>query len=232
MKKTLKFYALGWALLLGLFNLIVFIVPAWPNLEKYTASFWIGYSLTTVAFLGQLACAVASFKASSLKKTFYNISLFSAGYAGLIATFCVALICMVITPMPYWISAIACAVVLIVNVIAVLKASIAVDFVASVDKKVEAATAFIYIMREESETLLMRAKTEEAKAVCKKVRDAFKYSDPMSNSGLAAVEAEIQNSFAQLQEAVADGKAETVISGSDELLALIAERNNKCKRLK
>ena len=68
----------------------------------------------------------------------------------------------------------------------------AIDLVANVDAKVEKATAFIYEMREESESIFARAKTDEAKAVCKKVRDAFKYSDPMSNDALATIEAEIQ----------------------------------------
>ena len=42
MKKNFKFFALGWFVLLGLFNLLAFIIPAWPTLEKFTASFWIG----------------------------------------------------------------------------------------------------------------------------------------------------------------------------------------------
>ena len=36
MKKNLIFYSLIWISLFGLFNLLTFIIPAWPNLEKYT----------------------------------------------------------------------------------------------------------------------------------------------------------------------------------------------------
>ena len=45
--------------------------------------------------------------------------------------------------------------------------------VKEVDKKIETATAFIYEMREESESVFARAKTDEVKAASKKVRDAF-----------------------------------------------------------
>ena len=233
MKKNFKLYVLGWVTLLGLFNLLAFIIPAWPTLEKFTASFWIGWGVTIGAFFGQLICAWVAFKEESAKKTFYNISLFTVSYAGIISMFVVAMICIIVTPLPYWIAAIACSAVLIANVIAVAKAKMAIDVVASVDEKVEKATAFIYEMREESESLFVRAKADETKAViCKKVRDAFKFSDPMSKSDLDAVEAEIKTHFDLLKKAIVEGKMDVATAESDELLALISERNNKCKKLK
>ena len=233
MKKNFKFYALGWFVILGLFNLLAFIIPAWPTLEKFTASFWIGWGVTIGAFFGQLICAWVAFKEESAKKTFYNISLFTVSYVGLISMFVVAMICIIVTPLPYWIAAIACSAVLVANVIAVAKAKMAIDVVVNVDENVEKATAFIYEMREESESLFVRAKADEAKAViCKKVRDAFKFSDPMSKSDLDAVEAEIKTHFDLLKKAIVEGKMDVATAESDELLALISERNNKCKKLK
>ena len=233
MKKNFKFYALGWVVLLGLFNLLTFIIPAWPTLEKFTASFWIGWGSAIGAFLGQLICAWIAFKEDSAKKTFYNISLFTVSYAGLITTFVVAMICIIITPLPYWIAAIGCAIVLAANVVSVAKAKMAIDIVTEADTKVEKATAFIYEMREESESLFARAKADDAKAViCKKVRDAFKFSDPMSNVELASVEAGIKEHFDLLSDAILESNLDVANSEAEELLALIAERNNKCKKLK
>ena len=233
MKKNFKFYALGWFVLLGLFNLLAFIIPAWPTLEKFTPSFWIGWGVTIGAFFGQLICAWISFKEESAKKTFYNVSLFTASYAGLISMFVVAMICIIVTPLPYWIAAIACSAVFIANVIAVAKAKIAINVVAGVDEKIEQATAFIYEMREESESLFARAKADDAKVViCKKIRDALKFSDPMSKPELDSVEAEIKTHFELLRKAIAESKMDVATAESDELLALISERNNKCMRLK
>ena len=231
MKKNVKLYVLGWVTLLGLFNLLAFIIPAWPTLEKFTASFWIGWGVTIGAFFGQLICAWEAFKEESAKKTFYNISLFTVSYAGLITMFVVAMICIIVTPLPYWIAAIACATVLIVNIIAVAKAKIAVDAVANVDEKVEKATAFIYEMREASESLFARAKADDEKAlICKKIRDAFKFSDPMSCAELASVEGDIKIHFDLLKKTITDGKMDVATSETEELLALISERNNKCKK--
>ena len=233
MKKTFKFYILGWIIFLGLFNLLAFVVPAWPTLEKFTPSFWIGWGVTIAAFFGQLVCAWIAFKEESAKKAFYNISLFTVSYVGLISMFVVSMICIIITPLPYWVAAIACSAVLIANVIAVAKAKMAIDVVASVDEKVEKATAFIYEMREESESLFARAKADEAKAViCKKVRDAFKFSDPMSKAGLNDIEAEIKTHYDLFDEAVRNNNVEVATTEAEEVLSLISERNSKCKRMK
>ncbi len=232
MKKRFNLYLIVWAVLLAVFNVIAFVSPGWATIEKTTPSFWIGYAFINAAFVGQLVCAWMAFKDESAKKTFYNISLFTISYAGLIAMFVVGGICMLISPLYGWISAIVCAIVLAISIIAVVKAKIAVDLVVEVEEKVAQATAFIYDKRAESESLLARAKTDEAKAICKKVCEAFKYSDPMSSAALATVEAEIQEHYALLKKAIVDGNMENATTESEEVLALISERNNKCKRLK
>ena len=165
MKKNFKFYSLGWILLLGLFNLIAFITPALPDTEKYTASFWIGYSFITAAFIGQFICTWFVLKENCAKKTFYNISLLATSYAGMISTFVVGLICMIMPPIPYWLAAILCSVILVINIYVFAKAKIAVDYVSHIDQKVEKATSFTYDMREESEAVLARAKDDETKDI-------------------------------------------------------------------
>ena len=232
MKKNFKFYAIGWVLLLGLFNLLTFILPAWPAIEKYTASFWIGWGVAIGSFLGQLICSWISFKDASAKNTFYKISLFSVSYSGLISIFVVSMICIIVTPLPYWVAAIACSTFLVANIVVVVKAKMAIDLVADVDDKVEKATAFIYEMREESESLFTRTMADSLKAICKKVRDVFKFSDPMSNKELVPLESDIKTHFGLLKEAITEGNVDVAASEAEKLLALISERNNKCKRLK
>lgn len=233
MKKNFKFYALGWIVLLGLFNLLTFIIPAWPTLEKFTASFWIGWGSAIGAFFGQLICAWIAFKGNSDKKTFYNISLFSVSYAGLIAMFVVSMICIIATPLPYWIATIWCAIILVANIVAVVKAKMGINVVTEVDAKVEKATTVIYEMREKSESLFARVKTDDAKsAICRKIRDAFRFSDPMSKAEFVPIESEIKEHFDLFVDAVLENSIDVVTSESDELLALISERNNRCKKLK
>lgn len=229
MKKSFKLYVYVWALLAVLFNVVAFVLPAY---EKFSPTFWIGLVFVNVAFIGHILCSFVSFKGDNLKKVFYNISLVSISYSGLVSTFAVGFICILVPAIPYWISAVICTLFLICNIIAVVKASVAVSMVADVDEKVQTATSFIYDMRVESETLIARVQNDDLKAVCKKVSDEFKYSDPMSCSELADDEGEIGNFFGVFARAVMSNNAEEAARSSSVLISLIQKRNNKCKRLK
>ncbi len=232
MKTTLKTYIIGWALMLGLFNLIAFIFPAILTEEKYTASFWIGYSVITVAFIGQLICAILALKGSGPKRTFYSISLFITSFGGLVGTFVVGAICMIIAPLPYWVGAIICPLVLAFNVVTVLKAGTAISIVDQVDREVRARTFTIRSLTVDAESLVAEADTEALVTLCKSVHEAVRYSDPMSADELVAIENEIElkfDDFAVAVRAKDEAKAEDL---AKSLLALIKSRNAKCRLLK
>lgn len=232
MKKRFGLYLTAWAVLLALFNVIAFVAPGWAGQEKYTSSFWIGYALITVMFLGQLACAYTAFKADSAKKMFYNISLIRTSYIGLIVSFIVGGVCMILSPLAYWIGVIVCAIVLVVNVISVVKATAAIGEVEKVDAKVKAQTFFIKSLTVDADTLTASAKSEAVRAECKKVYEAIRYSDPMSNDALASIEAQITIQFHSLSEAVESDDADLVAAIAKNLTVLIGDRNKKCRLLK
>lgn len=232
MKKRFGIYAAAWAVLLALFSVIAFVSVGWAGQEKYTASFWIGYVLISVAFAGQLLCAYLALKEDNAQKVFYRVSLIRTSYTGLIVTFVVGGLCMLISPLPYWVGAIVCAIVLAVNVVAVLKASAAANEVECIDSKVKQQTFFIKSLTVDAESLLARAKSEEARAACKKVYEAVRYSDPMGNEMLAAVEYQITIKFAALFDAVTEGRDEAIAAAAQEVLVLVSDRNKKCKLLK
>lgn len=232
MKKVFKFYSIIWAVLLALFNVISFVSVGWAGISKYTPSFWIGYVFITLSFVGQIVCAYFALKDDDIKKTFYNISLISASYSGLIFSFVFGGLCMIIAPLPYWVGIILCAIVLSFNIIAVVKASAVIDIVGEIDNKVETKTFFIKSLTVDAESLISRAKSENIKAACKNVYEAVRYSDPMSNTALASIESEITITFAKLSEAVVDDNFETVSEFTSEIIILLGDRNKKCKLLK
>lgn len=232
MKKRFGIYAAMWAVLLALFNVIAFVSVGWAGQEKYAASFWIGYALICVAFVGQLVCTYLALKEDHAQKVFYRVSLIRASYAGLIVTFVVGGLCMLISPLPYWIGGIVCAIVLAVNVLAALKASAAVNEVERIDSKVAQQTFFIRSLTVDAESLLARAKSEEARAACKKVYEAVRYSDPMSNDALSGIEQQITKKFAILCDAVTTDDSNTIAAVAEEVLILVGDRNKKCKLLK
>ena len=229
MKKNFSLYAIVWALGLGLFNLITFLVPDFGN--KFSFGFWFGYGFITICFIGQMVCAFFALRASSAQKMFYRISLVTTSYSGLILSLIVGIACMII-PMAYWVGVIACAIVLVLNVVAVVKAVAAVSAVESIDKKIKVQTFFIKSLTIDAETLMNSAKTEELQAECRKVYEAVRYSDPMSDSALASEEGAISAAFASLSESVAAEDLVVVQEKTNSLLVLIKNRNSKCRLLK
>jgi len=231
MKKNFKLYLIGWAVALVLFNLIAFVIPSLPTQDKFTSSFWIGYIFITLAFIGQLIASMLAFKSDSAKKMFYNISLVRISVVGLILSFVFGAICMILSFLPYWVGAVLCAIVLAFNIIAILKASAAIDIVSKVDEKIKVQTFFIKALAVDAETLMEKAVTDEAKAECRKVYEAIRYSDPMSSEALTSVESQITLKFNELSVAVTENNEQIAII-ANELLILIGDRNKKCKLLK
>lgn len=232
MKKRFGFYAIAWATLLALFNVIAFVSVGLIGDKKYTPSFWIGYILITLIFIGHLICAYFAFKGDSAKKLFYNISLIKTSYTALIASFIIGGLCMLIAPLPYFVGIIACAIVLAVSIISVVKAVVAIDEVTNIDNKIKESTKFIKALTTDAETLTSYAKNEEIKTECKKVYEKLRYSDPMSNEELNGIETEIKFKFDELSSAVKANDGEAVNKAANELMLLITDRNNKCKLLK
>lgn len=218
--------------LLALFNVIAFVSVGWTGVEKYTNSFWIGYIFISVMFVGQLICTFAAFKADSAKKLFYRIPLIRTSYAGLICSFVFGGLCMLISPLPYWIGILLCAIVLVANVLSVIKATAAISEIERVDTKVKTQTFFIKSLTVDADTLMASAKSEAVKAECRKVYEAVRYSDPMSDDNLSAVEFQIAEKFAELSGAVKADDAEKVTEIANEVVILVGDRNKKCRLLK
>ena len=232
-KKTFGFFAIIWVLVLALFNLLVFVTPNEAGgMTKFGGAFWVGYIFITVAFIGQLVCAFFAFKPSDKQKVFYNISLIPISYTSLIVILIAGTACMVIPDMPNWLGIIICFLALAFSAIVVLKATLAISVVTEIDQRVKNKTFFMKSLTADAEHLKNTAKTAELKALSKKVYEAVRYADPMSNAVLVEVEVKIQNGFSDFENAVIAEDYELASSTADELLSLIDIRNKKCKLLK
>ena len=138
---------------------------------------------------------------------------------------------MLIPDCPAWIAAIVCAAVFGFGAISVIKAKAAADIVSETDDKIKAQTSFIKTLIVDAESLVSRAQNEAAKVAAKKVYDAVRYSDPMSNDGLSGIESEIAIKFNQFAETIT-ANSDDIATIADELIVLIIDRNKRCKLLK
>ena len=233
MKKSLKFYAIVWALCLAVFNVITFVTPnEIGGVSKFSGSFWVGYIFITVAFVGQLVCAFVSFKSENLKKFFYKIPLLSISYGGLVAMLIVGSVFMTIPTLPEWVAIIVCVIILAFNTIAILKATAAADIVSGIDEKIKTQTFFIKSLTVDAQSLMGSAKTEALRAEAKKVYEEIRYSDPMANDALTELDHQIERQFNSFSDAINSEDLEVATELASSLIKMINRRNQKCKLLK
>ncbi len=233
MKKYFKYYGICWAIAFVVFNVITFVVAnETVGLASVGSSFWSGYAFITIAFIGNLICSFLFFKEENKGKVFLNIPIINLAFSSLIVSLIVSAVAMAVPQIPYWIGVIVDVLVLAFYAIAIVKASAVADIVNDVEQKVKAQTFFIKSLTIDADSLMARASSDEMKAETKKVYEAIRYSDPMSNNALASIENQIQNEFNAFADAVKNNDIDLAKSSANELVILINDRNKKCKLLK
>ena len=244
-KKNLLLYIIVWTILFGLFNVVAFASPAFPDQEKYTPSFWIGYGLISCVLIGHLICTYRALKSDNATELFYKlfyntyIPLTAISFFTLSISFLTGGAFIVFAPLPHWVGAIVCAIVLAANIYLVFKASAITNEIERVDRKVETQTQFIRNTACEAEKLIGRAQTEEVAVQCRRVFEAIRYSDPMTpkrsvaiESGVASIEYEITTELRTFADAVALNDPDLAEEVANKLITLVGDRNRKIKHLK
>lgn len=240
MRNGFKYYLPCWAVALIIFNTLTFAVPESFNENKFTPAFWVGYAFITVMFLIQLICSIIFFNQDAaedeflhhLNKTFLNVPVVSISYTGLVVSIIVGGVAMVVPFIPVWLGAIIDACVAAFYIIAVVSAKAAADTIGKVDEKIKTQTFFIKSLTVGADTLVAGAKSEETKAIAKKVYEAIRYSDPMSNPALANIETQISIKYGEFSNAINCNNAPLAQTLGNDLIVLINSRNNQCKLLK
>lgn len=233
MKKKFAPYLVCWAIFLALFHVVVFVTPnTIAGMSKFGGGFWIGYGFTLAAFFGQLLCAWFAFRANSKQKFFYRLSLVHISFFTLILTAVTGSVFMTLPQLPAWIAAIVCSAISAFGATAVIAAKAAAETVSAIDEKIKTKTAFIKGLTARAEGVMAQARTPELKAEGKKVYEAARYSDPMSSGELSEIEGKIEEAFETFAKSVSSGDAAAAKAAAGNVILLLGERANQCKRLK
>ena len=183
-------------------------------------------------FIAQLACSILFFKQDRKEKRFLNIPVISLSYTALIVSIIVGTVAMVVPFIPYWVGIILDVLIVAFYAIAIISSKAAADTIENIDNKVKTQTFFIKSLTVDAENLLPRAKSDETKAIAKKIYEAIRYSDPMSNGALSPVESQITIKFNEFSNAVVEDNNPLAETLGNELIILVNDRNKKCRLLK
>jgi hypothetical protein len=229
MNENRKKYIFAWGILVIVFNLVVFVTPSEiAGYSKFRGAFWAGYLFVMVGMLLQFVCTWKSLEVNSSEKMFYKLPMLKLGYSTMIAMFVFGVAAMVIPNVPYWLGYIACLIILVFQIMAILKASAASSLIQNTEAKVKNNTSAWSMLIINAQGILDRAKSEEIKSQVKKVYEKLRFSDPVSNDDLYSIEEQIGVLLDKLNDAVVADDIEKSKGISTELIQRIQERNNKC----
>lgn len=219
-KKGLAYAVL--AIAFALFNVIAFFIPT----EK-TATFWIAYAFSTIAFLLQIAIWKLAFKRTdTIKSKFLGIPLLSVGFRYLVIQVIAFAVFMIFPALPTWIPIVVCSVILGGSAICLIGTETGREEINRVEEKVKSKVFYIKSLQVDVEMLAETESNPIIKAELTKLAEKIRFSDPVSSDTLAEIESEIVNKIKEI-ETSKDKLAIIAVT-----TALVDERNKKAKNLK
>lgn len=199
---------------------------------RYTVSF---YTAIAIAVLGYIFAVVLTFigfkKQQNADGTFYGIPFLYSGTATyiILTVLSTAALFFNLNPVIQFIIAL---IIVTLALGRLLQNFAARELVTERGEQIKEQTFFIKSLTIDAQSLANSAKTDEMKTLANNVYETVRYSDPMSNSQLEAIENEIETKFNQFSAAVKSDNVALAKSTADELVTFIKDRNNKCKLLK
>ena len=221
MKKKGMVYAV-FGIAFVLFNVIAFAIPT----EK-TATFWIAYAFSVIAFALQIPIWKLAFKrADTIKSKFLGIPLIYVGFRYLVIQIVAFAIFMIFPALPTWISVVVCSLVLGISAICLIGTETGREEINRVEEKIEQKVLFIKALQVDVELLAEMEADPEAKEELISLAEKIRFSDPVSIESLREIEVEISNKIKELKHSESKRPIIATIS------ALLSERNKKAKILK
>lgn len=209
-------------ILFVLVSIIAFVIPTVKN-----ATFWIAYVFTVVAFAAQVGIwKVALGRDEALKSKFLGFPVVHIGIVYLVIQ-CVAFAVFMFAPMlPSWSAIIVCACISGISAVCMVATDTGRREIERVEAKVQKKVFYIKSLQVDVEMLADAENDADTKKALEQLAEKIRFSDPMSNDQLSALEDNIATKVEMLKTAT--NKIELI----SEINILLTERNKKCKILK
>ena len=209
-----------------MFSVVVFAVPFPKN-----ASFWIAYVAEIIAIALQVPIFKVAFGgADDLKSKFLGFPIARVGYTYLIiqTILSVMFFSMGWIPVPAWITAVVCVLVLGIMLVCSITADIARQTVQKIEQTTKADTSLMMSLRTRISQLVNRTNDPAMKKELERLAENIRYSDPVSSAAIAVEEQRLASALTQLESAVANSDSRAIEMCKNVQIAL-DDRNAACK---
>ena len=208
--------------LLVLYMLIAFLIPF-----VHTATFWVSFVFTLIAF-GVVAASIyiAFVKNPDAKSRFYGFPIAKIGVIYGAVQLAAGLVLMALAAIvPAWLAVLVFAVALGAAVIGLVSAEAVVSEIHVQDAKLKNNVALMRSLQSKINQIAAQSEDKGIKALA----EEFRYSDPVSSDALAEIERDLAAVVDELQAAVVDGDGDAADKLCRKAAATLAERNRLCK---
>lgn len=210
------------AVLLVLYILVAFLIPF-----VHTATFWVSFVFTLIAFAVVAASIYIAFiKNPDAKSRFYGFPIAKIGVLYGAVQLMAGIVFMALAAIvPAWVAVLVYAIALGAAVIGLVSAETVVEEIHIQDAKLKKDVTLMRYLQSKVHQMDVHSEDAGIKALA----DEFRYSDPVSSDTIADAEADLAAAVDELQAAYIDGDSEAVAKLCRKASALLAERNRLCK---
>ena len=210
----------------AMFSVVAFAVPFPKN-----ASFWIAYAAELVAIVLQVPIFKVAFSgAEDLKSKFLGFPIARVGYTylGIQSVLSISIFALGWIPIPTWITAVVCMLVLGIMLVCSITADIARQTVQQIEQTTKVDTSLMMSLRTRSAQLVNKTSNPALKKELEKLAENIRFSDPVGSSAIAAEEQKLVSALTMLEGAVANNDERAIELCRNVQIAL-DDRNAACK---
>lgn len=214
--------ALIYAILLGVFNLLVFVI-----FKKRTNVFWVSYAFMTLAFVVQIVSMLLAFKTADVEAAFFGIPLASFSVYYLCAALVIGLLFMIFQQASFTLALVIQLLVLAAFLVIAIISVMARDTTQQIGQNIRENVTNLKSVLVDIEMMRDSCAEPELKEMLRKLSETVRYSDPMTNESVAGVEQRIMQKVSELRINLDDGQLAAAKQSCTELERLYVERNRK-----
>lgn len=208
---------------LAVFNTVFFVAGG----IDHTASVWISYGFIHFAYVMVLVTPFLIRKSSSA--AVFGFSLYSISSTYFLLEFVVGLIFIFMESETYKAALIVQVIVAGFYAVLLLSHLIANEHTADNIERHEEEVAYIKTAASRVKALMGKANDKKANKEIEKAYDTLHSSPSKTVATVRSIESNVMNKVVELEGAVSDQDAATIITTAGEIVALMAERNRKIR---
>ena len=226
MKKDTMRGVVGLGVLLILYILIAFLIPF-----AKTATFWVSFVFTLIAFCVVAASIYIAFvKNPDAKSRFYGFPIARIGIIYGIAQLVAGLLLMALGKwVPVWLAVLVYAIMLGAAVIGLISADAVAEQIHAQDAKLKKDVAAMRAIQSKLSVLPGQCEDPVTAKCLTQLAEEIRFSDPVSSEATQETEADLNALTDELQKAVLEHDTAAAQNLCKRCQAVLMERNRLCK---